>query len=73
MRKDSVRLWVRSQRCYLRYLAQMTVHENTDSTNKRNYDVTLGSVLRHNFALSALLLPRIACGGDRDTRGVRDR
>jgi len=29
-----------------------------DSTNKRNYDVTLSSVLRHNFALSALFLPR---------------
>jgi len=49
-------LWVRSR--YLRYLAQMAVHEDTDSTNKRNYDVTLGSVLRHNFALSALFLPR---------------
>jgi len=45
---------VRSRRRYLRYLAQMAVHENTDSTNKRNYDVTLGSVLCHNFALSAL-------------------
>jgi len=32
----------------------MAIHEDTDSTNKRNYDVTLGSVLRHNFALSAL-------------------
>jgi len=49
---------VRSRRRYLRYLAQMAVHEDTDSTNKRNYDVTLGSVLRHNFALSALFLPR---------------
>jgi len=40
---------MRSRRRYLRYLTQMVVHEDTDSTNKRNYDVTLGSVLRHNF------------------------
>jgi len=51
-------LWVRSRRCYWRYLAQMAVHEGTDSINKRNYDITLGNVLRHNFALSALFLPR---------------
>jgi len=38
----------------------MTVHEDTDSTNKRNYDVILGSVLRHNFALPALLLAWLA-------------
>jgi len=37
---------VRSRRRYLRYLA---VYEDTDSTNKRNYDVTLDNVLRHNF------------------------
>jgi len=49
---------VRSERRYLRYLAQMVVHEDTDSTNKHNYDITLGSVLRHNFALSALFFPR---------------
>jgi len=51
-------LWMRSGRHYLRYLAQMAVYEDTDSTNKRNYDVTLGSVLRYNFALPALFLPR---------------
>jgi len=45
-------------RRYLRYVVQMAVHEDTNSTNKRNYDITLGSVLRHNFALSALFLPR---------------
>jgi len=36
---------VHSRRRYLRYLVQMAVHEDTDSTNKCNYDVTLGSVL----------------------------
>jgi len=50
---------VRTRRCYLGYLKQMAVYKNTDSTN--NYDVTLRSVLRHNFALSALFLPRQCC------------
>jgi len=47
-----------SRKRYLRYLAQMAVHKDADSINKHNYDITLGSVLRHNFTLSALFIPR---------------
>jgi len=42
------------RRC-LRYLAQIAIHENADSANKRNHD---DSVLRHNYALLALFFPR---------------
>jgi len=51
-------LGMRSGRRCLRYLAQIAIHENTDSANKRNHDVINDSVLRHNHALLALLFPR---------------
>jgi len=38
----------------LRYLAQITVHENTDSADKRNHDVINGSVLRQLCAIGAI-------------------
>jgi len=41
-----------------RYLAQIAVHEATDSANRRNHDVISGSVLRYNYVLQALFLPR---------------
>jgi len=55
------RFVVRLGRCYLHYLVQMAVYEDTDSANKRNHDVINhdGNMLRHNCALLTLFFPSV--------------
>jgi len=42
-------LGMRSERRCLRYLAQIAIHENTDSANKRNHDVITMRYWRYSF------------------------
>ena len=50
---------MRSGRRYSRYLALQTVRGAVDCTNKHDYGVTNGSVLRHNCAINAILFEQV--------------